>query len=249
MTPNRKLDESLRGTLPVAETEVAADECWQSTGFCAEAWPLLTEVSSSSPLVLAVYASPSLQDPLAGSLPPINSNRFELMRRLNDALPELALRFWQVLQAEPPESLLLSLPLNPPEQRWCVDVLWLDQAEMVAVNTQFRQKPEPTDVLSFPLLDAAGVHGPLLLLPELHLGSVLVSLDWVCQVAAESPATAGLESLHFENDLALLLALERVVHGWLHLLGVHHHTVPDYNRVVAIQRQVVYDGPKACYPQ
>ncbi len=92
---------------------------------------------------------------------------------------------------------------------------------MAEINGDFRDKPEPTDVLAFPIdgEDGAGVvaqwptNGPP---PE--LGDIII-----CPDAAEEP-------------LGTL-----VVHGLLHLLG-HDHEV-DSGEMLALQDELVEAAP------
>ncbi len=72
------------------------------------------------------------------------------------------------------------------------------------LNSQFRQKDTPTDVLSFPLEDMP--HG----LDEAPLGSIIISVDFVEKKSKELNHS-------FDDELALLF-----IHGLLHLVGYDH---------------------------
>ncbi len=91
-------------------------------------------------------------------------------------------------------------------------VLLVDDAEMQALNRQYRDADAPTDVLAF----AAQEGEPLILAPDAphELGDVLISLD-----TARRQAEALGHPL--EAELALL-----TIHGCLHLLG-HDHDLPE----------------------
>ena len=83
-------------------------------------------------------------------------------------------------------------------------------AEVHALNSQWRGKDKPTNVLSFPMVEAdqlaeGGVAGP-----ELMLGDIILARG-VC--AAE----AGEKSIPLESHAAHLM-----IHGTLHLLGYDH---------------------------
>src|SRR5271155_1623586 len=82
-------------------------------------------------------------------------------------------------------------------------ILLADDAKLEALNTRFRGKPKPTNVLSFP----AG--------SEAYLGDVAVAYG----VTAREAQEAG-KSIH---DHALHLA----VHGVLHLLGYDHESARE----------------------
>ncbi|WP_205480080.1 rRNA maturation RNase YbeY [Sphingomonas arenae] len=84
-------------------------------------------------------------------------------------------------------------------------------AEVRALNSQWRGKDKPTNVLSFPLaeseeLEEADAEGP-----ELMLGDIVLARG-VCAREAEEKA------LPLEHHAAHLM-----VHGTLHLLGYDHH--------------------------
>jgi probable rRNA maturation factor len=76
-----------------------------------------------------------------------------------------------------------------------------NDAELQALNAQFRRQDYPTDVLSFPL-DGA----------QENLGDIAISLD-----RARAQAREFGHSLHDELRILLL-------HGLLHLTGLDHET-------------------------
>lgn len=80
-------------------------------------------------------------------------------------------------------------------------------AEMSQLNTRFRGKEEPTDVLSFPCDDPCTVAAPD---EPLAIGDVVLAPEIAEAQAAEYGHTV-------EEELNLLL-----VHGVLHLLGYDH---------------------------
>jgi len=98
--------------------------------------------------------------------------------------------------------------------RASVGLMVVGPAQMAAINGAHRAKPEPTDVLSFP------VDGPEVLEgwpddgPEPELGDIVI-----CPEAASDP----LETL--------------TVHGMLHLVGYDHET--DSGQMLALQDELV----------
>jgi probable rRNA maturation factor len=80
----------------------------------------------------------------------------------------------------------------------------VEEAEMTDLNTRFRRKPYPTNVLSFPF-GAESLDGPI-------LGDVVVCAPVVAREAAEQGKALDAHWAHL------------VVHGILHLLG-HDHEV------------------------
>ena len=90
-----------------------------------------------------------------------------------------------------------------------VAVQIVDAAEIEDLNTRHRDRPEPTDVLSFPI-DGAG---PLAGGQERELGDIVICPEH----------TADLR--------------EAVVHGMLHLLGMDHEH--DDGEMLALQDELL----------
>ena len=82
--------------------------------------------------------------------------------------------------------------------------------EVHGLNRQWRGKDKPTNVLSFPMADAAELDGASEPGPELMLGDIILARG-VC--AAEAAAKA----IPLDRHAAHLM-----VHGTLHLLGYDH---------------------------
>jgi len=75
--------------------------------------------------------------------------------------------------------------------------------EIRELNRKYRNKPTPTDVLSFPADESAGLHARL-------LGDVIISVE-----QAEVQARRARRTLEAEVEWLL-------IHGILHLLGYDH---------------------------
>ena len=143
------------------------------------------------------------------------------------------------------------LQVPPESEAWNIDYYLVDNATIQALNETHRQKNTPTDVLSFPVFENAerddhvdeeeteaspAVVSPL---PDAlnallrsqggSLGSVVVSLDY----AETHSKTNESETACFDY------VLERLIHGSLHVLGVHHATTEDYERVIALQADFI----------
>jgi probable rRNA maturation factor len=84
--------------------------------------------------------------------------------------------------------------------------------EMAQLNTNYRKKDGPTDVLAFPCDDPCPVSGPD---EPVTLGDVVIAPEVAEAQAAEYGHTV-------EEELNLLL-----VHGVLHLLGYDHDSDED----------------------
>lgn len=91
-----------------------------------------------------------------------------------------------------------------------LSLLFTDDARIAALNGDWRGKPRPTNVLSFPAADLAPGEAP-----GGEIGDVALAYGVVAREAAEA-------GLVLEDHLAHLLA-----HGLLHCLGYDHEGDPD----------------------
>ena len=87
--------------------------------------------------------------------------------------------------------------------------------EVRALNSEWRGKDKPTNVLSFPMADGDDLAGANVAGPELLLGDIILARG-VCEREAEEKA------IPVERHATHLL-----VHGTLHLLGYDHHDDDD----------------------
>ncbi|MBS0295003.1 MAG: rRNA maturation RNase YbeY [Proteobacteria bacterium] len=98
-----------------------------------------------------------------------------------------------------------------------VSILLAEDDEVAALNAQFRDKPQPTNVLSFPAMEMA----------RPHLGDVILA-HGVCAREAHDqgkPLRAHLSHL--------------VAHGVLHLLGWDHQTDAEAEEMESLERTVL----------
>ena len=98
--------------------------------------------------------------------------------------------------------------------RLSFSLLFADDAEVHALNRDWRGKDKPTNVLSFPMLDrddllALAADGP----PEL-LGDIALALETCGREAAEKSASLEHHAAHL------------IIHGLLHLAGLDHEISP-----------------------
>lgn len=98
-----------------------------------------------------------------------------------------------------------------------VAVLLTDDAAMAELNTRFRQKPEPTNVLSFP----ASEH------TVNHLGDIALASGVILREAQE-------RALSVTDHLRHL-----VVHGFLHLQGYDHQSDDEARVMEEIERRAL----------
>lgn len=103
-----------------------------------------------------------------------------------------------------------------------LSVLFTGDAQIRALNAQWRDKDKATNVLSFPAFPVA----PGNELPPM-LGDIVLAAE---TVRAES----ALESKSFDHHLTHL-----VVHGFLHLLGYDHETDDDAEEMEALERRIL----------
>jgi probable rRNA maturation factor len=144
---------------------------------------------------------------------------------------------WAKLSGEVADNPWMQLSLDTSKQLH-FSVILVNDEEIQALNRDYRQKDQPTDVLTFTLLGDAGDDLVVSHIPELDLGEIYLSVEWAKrEVCKQIEANSG-QNLNFFALLTLYL-MERLVHGCLHLMGVHHDTMEQYNKVVAIQRAVV----------
>ena len=83
------------------------------------------------------------------------------------------------------------------------------------LNSQYRDKNKPTNVLSFPMAEPDDLRHANVAGPELLLGDIILARG-VCE------AEAAEKSISVEQH-----ATHLVVHGTLHLLGYDHHDDPE----------------------
>ena len=98
---------------------------------------------------------------------------------------------------------------NIPDSVQNISISFTDDDNIAALNSQYRDKDRPTDVLSFSLLEGED-EGPLF-----SLGDVIISLDTCLRQATDYDTTA-------DQECARLL-----IHGILHLFGYDHENVPE----------------------
>ncbi len=108
------------------------------------------------------------------------------------------------------------------EQPSEVSLLFTDDATIQGINTEWRGKDKPTNVLSFPslALKPGMAPGPL-------LGDIVFGYETVVREAQE-------EHKPFENHLSHLVA-----HGLLHLFGHDHETDEEAEVMEALERRIL----------
>ena len=103
-------------------------------------------------------------------------------------------------------------------EAWEVVVLGCDDARIAALNADFREAPNPTNVLSWPTVErgaATAGQPPVPPTGERELGDIALAFETCTREAAEQGKTPEQHFLHL------------IVHGVLHLLGYDHEHEGD----------------------
>lgn len=112
------------------------------------------------------------------------------------------------------------------------DIVLMNNEEIHRINRDYRQKDNPTDVITFALFADAPKEEQFVFDNEIHLGEMMISLDKIEEQAKEN-------NVSFNDEMYYIIA-----HGILHLLGFDHLTENDYNYMVDVQNKakaIVYD--------
>ncbi len=124
------------------------------------------------------------------------------------------------------------LDLDPQRYEFCV--LGCDDAKIAELNADFRGKPTPTNVLSWPSDEIDLPLGKSPALPDAdpdgppyELGDIAIAFETCWREAAE-------QGKPFEHHLTHLL-----IHATLHLLGFDHINDPDAAHMEAIEARIL----------
>ncbi|WP_332690919.1 rRNA maturation RNase YbeY [Halalkalibacter lacteus] len=110
-----------------------------------------------------------------------------------------------------------------------VSITIVDEKRIQEINKEYRNKDQPTDVISFALNEQSEDELDVVLDPDMPniLGDIIISASHV-QMQAE-------EYLHsFERELGFL-----TVHGMLHLLGYDHMTEAEEKEMFSRQEDIL----------
>lgn len=133
------------------------------------------------------------------------------------------------LATQATEASLQHLGLTPDD--WEVSLLGCDDARIAALNGDFREKPQPTNVLSWPSAErGALVEGerPASPIGDSDLGDIAIAYETCQQEAAERNIPVEQHILHL------------IVHGMLHLLGYDHQRDGDGDLMESLETAILY---------
>ena len=111
-----------------------------------------------------------------------------------------------------------------------VSITFTDDAEVHALNREWRDKDKPTNVLSFPQMEADELDDAVagrLMIPELLLGDIILAAETCAREAEEKGIALEAHASHL------------VVHGMLHLLGYDHIDDDEAEAMESLERVAV----------
>lgn len=125
---------------------------------------------------------------------------------------------WDALLIRAARATLAALPDYPALQPEC-SVLICDDAQIRALNADFRDKDKPTNVLSFPQFEAfqvpaTGTH---------YIGDIAMSYDTLVREAAAANLSLTDHATHL------------FVHSFLHLFGYDHMNDEDAEQMEGLE--------------
>lgn len=101
-----------------------------------------------------------------------------------------------------------------------LSVVFTDDEHIATLNAAWRNKPKPTNVLSFPAAQIAGDGGRM-------LGDIVLALETVAREAADAHLTLGDHITHL------------LVHGLLHLIGYDHESDAEATAMEAMEIEIL----------
>jgi len=106
---------------------------------------------------------------------------------------------------------------------WELSILFCDNKTITGLNSQYRNKNEPTDILSFNLGETVQEEGKTVFLP----GDIVISLETLKE-------NAQYFNTPEDEELRRLL-----IHGILHLDGMDHETLEKNEPMLELQENIL----------
>jgi len=110
-----------------------------------------------------------------------------------------------------------------------VNLILTDDEYITSINSEFRGKDKPTDVISFAYRDDPF---PIIDNPMEELGDIYISLE-----------TASKQAVEYEVTLAEEIK-RLIIHGALHLLGYDHEKSAEEEKRMNILEEEIFDAIK-----
>lgn len=113
-----------------------------------------------------------------------------------------------------------------------VSITFVDNERIQEINSEYRNKNEATDVISFALNDEDSFDLPINMETlgadfPFNLGDIIISTEKTAEQAAEYGHS-------FERELGFL-----ALHGFLHLNGYDHMTEEDEKEMFGLQKEIL----------
>ena len=141
---------------------------------------------------------------------------------------------WHALLGTWLSQLAAELPAELQAPAYSLGLSLVGDAEIAALNGDWRAKSGPTDVLAFAAQDAGLDDAPPMPMPgPLELGDIVISVETAARQAPE-------HGHDLERELLFLAS-----HGLLHLLGWDHPDEPSLEAMLARQEQLFLATPVA----
>jgi probable rRNA maturation factor len=146
---------------------------------------------------------------------PLPAELSDLLARAGAYTGAAAEGHWQPLLSQWLAQLAGELPAELHASAYSLGLLLTDDASITALNGEWRQRPEPTDVLAFAAQEEGEDGMPVQPLPgeleaALELGDIVISLETAARQAEDHDHSLAEELLFLAS------------HGLLHLLGWDH---------------------------
>ena len=143
---------------------------------------------------------------------------------------------WHALLGTWLSQLAAELPAELQAPAYSLGLSLVGDAEIAALNSDWRQKDGPTDVLAFAAQDEGLDDAPAMPMPmpgPLELGDIVISVETAARQAPD-------HGHGLERELLFLAS-----HGLLHLLGWDHPDEPSLEAMLARQERLLLAPPVA----
>lgn len=113
-----------------------------------------------------------------------------------------------------------------------MSVTFMDNAAIQVINRDYRDKDQPTDVISFALEEETEEELPIIFDDEMpamprNLGDIMISVERAKEQASEYGHS-------YDRELGFL-----ALHGFLHINGYDHVTPEDEKEMFGLQKEIL----------